>query len=561
MQVLKRLLVTVLLICMAIFFTACGDLSQSVPQNTADNTRYGVKDDIMDKGPVKGGTLNLFSTKPDTLNPLLTNNAYVRDFLGLMFESLVKIDKSQKPVLCLAASFEYSESGYALTIKLRDNVFWHNNIPISSEDVEYTINTLKRAELKSPYAKNVENILTCEIIDGKTIKLKLLKSNYFTVNSLTFPVIPKHYFLDDNLMNKVSEANMKPVGTGPYRFVSYKENELRMIVNTRWWNSQADGKDALTLPYISEVCVKIYDDVNEAVNAFNRHETDVAFIEPGKNSAYSGRTDMTVKKYISRNFDFLAFNLAKPALSDKIVRKAISYALDKYRLINDSIPGEAISADLPLSPESWLSDARNNAVTPDKNKARELLIQNNWRENKGEFYKYIDNSYTPLTFELLVNDANDERGRTAQRIAEQFKEVGIVINIKKVTWDNELKLINSKNFDMVLIGSTINTVPDLSFLYSTGTDTQLQGNATRNIAGYSNSKVDEMLIGALRTGVPEDQRYFISFAEAIIEDEVPYIGLYFKYESALFSKRIRGEISPYTWNRYDDVTRWYIPQG
>jgi len=142
----------------------------------------------------------------------------------------------------------------------------------------------------------------------------------------------------------------------------------------------------------------------------------------------------------------------------------------------------------------------------------------------------------------------------AEEIKDQLKEAGIVLNIKSVTWEDELNKVKSGKFDMAFIGCTVPSIPDISFLYSSA-----EIGTGINIAGYENESVDNYLSQILReTDSSRKKAYFFNMKEAINED-MPYLGLYFFYDAAIYNKRIRGEFSPCIWDKYDNFTKWYIP--
>jgi len=143
----------VVLVIASIVFSACSiDLSRLLEEgnNDYDFLNNGV-DDVLDTGPVKNGVLNLFSTEPDTLNPILTSNAYVKEYSCFVFESLVRLDGNQKAVPLLAESWEGSDDGLVWTFYLKENIYWHDGIPFSAEDVEFTASVIMNAGVNSPY--------------------------------------------------------------------------------------------------------------------------------------------------------------------------------------------------------------------------------------------------------------------------------------------------------------------------------------------------------------------------------------------------------------------------
>ncbi|NLD49874.1 MAG: peptide ABC transporter substrate-binding protein, partial [Clostridiaceae bacterium] len=495
----RKIFILVAIFIMNLLLPSCSVMNE--PQEPSNNNENifmnGNMDDVLDTGPVKGGILNLFSTAPDTLNPITTNNAYVKDYSRFIFESLVTINKAQEPVPLLAENWTVSYNGLEWTFFIRRGVNWHDSIPLSAEDVEFTINTIMDPSVNSHYKTNVRNISSVNIIDDYTIKITLNTPNSFTPEMMTFPIIPKHYFLGEDMLT--SQKNYKPVGTGPYEFAEYRENEhIKFKNNDKWWAGkesvkkdkewESQGKESRieSLPYIIEINIKIYGKDKSIDNAFQSKEVDLITMDREEWTRYSGRSDITLKKYPGNEYEFIAFNLSNNILKEKEVREAIAYSVDKLKLIDKFMPGEAVAADIPVIPDTWLYNTNVLSYTVNTSKARQILMDAGWKENKGVLYKNINGVYTTLKLEMLVNDDNDLRLKVAEQIKEQLAQTGIELNIKKVKWDDEFKRIKSRKFDMVFLGCTVTSIPDISFMYSSG-----QIGTGFNIAGYKNETVDD----------------------------------------------------------------------
>lgn len=539
-------------VCISILFTSCSYINISEQDGSKENEYnfLNSKDDVIDIGPVRGGVLKLYSTIPDTLNPILTNNKYVRDYSVFVFESLVTLDKNQKPVPTLAKSWEISDDGLTWTFHLEENVFWHDNMPFTAEDVEFTINAIISSP-NSSYKPNVSNITMFSAIDRKTFRIVLKNPNSFTAELMTFPILPKHYFEGEELAS--SPKNNSPMGTGPYKFAEYNPGQyVKLKSNENWWKSEQDNSSDLKIPYIQEIEIRLYDKTKSRTDAFQGGDVDVLTIDRGLWSKYNGRTDITMKKYISNEFEYIAFNLSNKILKLPEVRQAIAYAVDKTKIINSILHGEAIASDLPLIPDTWLNDTNAVFYSPDKEKARKLLEDGGWKESNGLLYKKINGANTALKLEMLVNEDNSTRLKVAEEIKKQLKEVGIELTITKLKWDEEMKRIDRKRFDMVFIGCQITSLPDISFLYSSESG-QL------NISGYKNEEVDEYLRKITLEKNDDVKKSYYSKLKELINQDVPYLGLYFYNEAVVYSKRIKGEFNPYLWNKYFDFVRWYTP--
>jgi peptide/nickel transport system substrate-binding protein len=550
--------VIILLLILTISLTACtlpGEHGTNTPEGTLiSDTRS--KDEVIDRGPVKGGTLRLFSTYPDTLNPVYTNNVYVQDFSQLVFESLVRLGKDLKPLPLLAEKWEVSPDGLTWTFTLKKEVFWHDNRQFSAEDVEFTLESILKHQSVSPYKDSLENIISFSSVNRYTFRILLKKPDSFIVERMTFPILSKfRYKKEEELTNLQSSANRKPVGTGPYRFLSFTDKKLvSLTANSNWWGFSEQDKQ-VSIPYIAQVDIKLYPNADDSLNAFQIKDVDAIFIGRNECGKYAGRTDMVIKKFLDRNFDFLAFNLSKPLLQDKVLRQAIVTAVNKSKLLEEVMPGEGIPADFPCNPELWLKAGNIQAYDTGASKAKELLIGDGWKEENEVLYKRIKGVKTPLQLELLVNDENDVRAKVAVKLAGQLEAAGIHLQVKQVPWEDSLSLVQQKKFDIVLTGCRIPTIPDLSFLYSSAA-----ANGGLNIAGYANAQVDVYLDRILTERDESLRKAYFTNMFNIISDEVPYIGLYFYYNAGLFSKRVRGEINPYLACKYNGVINWYIPR-
>ena len=206
----KRVLFLIITITISIFFTSCAALSIG-DEKTEEENKYNFlnsQDDVIDTGPVKGGALKLYATTPDTLNPILTNNMYVREYCGFIYESLAVIDKNQKAVPVLAKSWETSYDGLTWTFHIKENIFWHDNMPFSAEDVEFTLNAIITSP-NSSYKANVNNVTTFSAVDAKTFRIVLKNPNSFTAELMTFPILPKHYFVGQDLLTSAKNKDRK----------------------------------------------------------------------------------------------------------------------------------------------------------------------------------------------------------------------------------------------------------------------------------------------------------------------------------------------------------------
>ncbi|HEY5587201.1 MAG TPA: peptide ABC transporter substrate-binding protein [Ruminiclostridium sp.] len=563
----KVLRVISLIIIIGILLSAC---TVNLKRKTdVVEAPYADKYDVIDKGPVKGGSVRLFTTPIDTLNPIITNNIYVQDFLGLVFEGLYRLDSTGQPIPVLAKSSSISADGLSLTVLLINDIKWQDKMPLKAEDIVFTINTIMDAKNNSVYIKNVQNIASVAASDNNTVVIKLKKPYSFIKNELTFPIIPMHHFLNENIKDKKSKVNLLPIGTGPYSFASYNSKTgIKLKLNEQWWNSAKDNNEtdtsttpgtkttisAIPLPYIPTVEIKIFQNSNDANAAFQTGSIDVIPAEYGEFRKYIGRTDITMKRYIGKNYEFLSMNLKKGPLADKRVRNALNDFINKKQLVDTAASGIAVPAEIPVPPNSWIYQLTSLQQSNDLKKAKGLMTQSGYILDTN-MNKYVK-KYTKkaLTLKLIVNDDNILRLSVANEIASQLGKIGITVVVSRVPWADVQKNISSGAYDMAILGYRISSIPDLSFAYATA-----EISSGLNVAKYSNPTVDSYLQQILTQNNSETQKsMYINLLKIILEDR-PYIGLFFLNESVMYSKNIRGAINPYVGNKYNDISQWYIP--
>lgn len=595
---MKKNLNLFIILIFCVMLSACQtgmDPAQMLQYSDSEITGQNEDYDILDKGPVPGGTLNIFTTEPDTLNPILTKNTYTADFLSFIYEGLTRLDENQRAVPVLADSWTVSPDGLIWDFHIRDGVRWQDGKAFTASDVEFTIRTIQNNSIDSVYKPLLLNIVTCTAVDSSDLRIALKKPDSFLPEAMTFPVLPKHQFSSRDVLS--SSKQFSPVGTGPYAYVSYTpEKNVVMKANRDWWQLSAanDSTDDDNGMYIETIHANIFKSPEDAMGAFQLGEIDLAGIPAGDLAKYKGRTDLVIKKYASRNYEFLAFNMHNPVFSDPFARKAIDLAIDRDELINEVLPGEAEAARLPVLQESWINGAGEtngtdgtfpvsaipyptsdytteaaiiNSTTPTAITATtpaEALTAGGWKQGNGGYYKYIGGARRYLRVSLLVNTNNTVRVRAAQKICEQLQKAGIPTELKQVAWNELLNSVAAFRYDMAFIGCRIPQFPDISCLYSNGyLQTALPGTGSNafNVSGYSSPVIDANIASLFRE--TDDSRRITIFKalQNQIDKDTPYVGLYFLRDAMAYGKRLRGPLGPDTWNRFKGFTQWYKPEA
>ncbi len=525
-----------------------------------NNGIYKNNDDVMDKGPVKGGTLRLFSTFPDTLNPLTTKNSYVSDFLSFIYEGLVTLDEKQQPEPLLSDKWTVSFDGLTWNFHIREGVLWSDGEAFTSKDVEFTFNLLLNAKIDSVYKDQLENVATFSSVDPSNFKIVLIKPDSFTAEKMTFPIVPVHL-----QASMTADDAFKPVGTGPFKLEEYvKEKAVTLKKNDSWWYIDAREDKSKEILLMDKISVNIYKSIEDCINAFQIYDIDIACINMDDINKYTSRTDMIMKKYPSREFEFLTFNLRNPVLSDLSVRKAVAAAIDRQAIVQEILKGCATISDLPIHPGSWLIEGLNSAPAAANavQAPKEILLEGGWKENSNGFFKSFGGVYKKLEIELLVNNNNSRRILVAERICQQLRAAGIAAKVTRLPWSGVSKLLNTGKFAMAYTGCRITQVPDISFLYSNSylpSFHPLQENTVRNISGYNSLEANTLIEQLYKETDTERKKKILSGFKNLVNTDLPYIGLFFLDNAVIYRPSVRGSLDPNVWNKYNDITGWYLP--
>jgi peptide/nickel transport system substrate-binding protein len=319
----------------------------------------------------RGGVVVIGTTqKPRHLNSAVQSGIATMMPAAQLFASPLRMDAQWKPQPYLAEKWELSPDNRSVSLTLRKDALFHDGKPITSEDVKFSIETIRdNHPFKSMYAP--VNAVT--ISDAQTAVVRLAEPHpalLLAMSTSLTPIIPKHIF-GDGPDPKVHPRNANPVGSGPFKLVEFKPGEH--IVLDRF-----DKFFLKDLPRLDRIIVKEYKDPASLLLAFERGEVDV-------HQGIGDPRDLARAKKIPGvqlvggaapaigPLLWLAFNTKSPKLADKRVRQAINFAIDR-KFILDSLLGGAHKASTgPIASGSPFYTAEVETYAFNIAKANQLL--------------------------------------------------------------------------------------------------------------------------------------------------------------------------------------------
>ena len=471
----------------------------------------------------------------DTMNPILSKNRNIQEISKIIYEPLINLNQYYEKEYCLATEVAKTDA-LTYVVKVNDKATWSDGTKVTANDVKFTVDMIKADGLSSIYEENVKAISGLECIDEKTVQISLAyEVPYFEYN-LTFPILSSVYYQDEDFVN--TAKNEMPIGTGKFKIVEVVDNKIKLARNDTYWNKEK-------LPMVKEVVITKFQTIGEVYNAFKSGDIDLYIVKANNVEQYIGTIGYNKVEYKSRDYDFLVLNNTNEALSNPVVRKALSLVIDRSTLV-------AATLGQGYTPSNFSLDMGNFLYTEDLNfaanteEAHQLLIADGWEYKSNVWQKNVDGKLQKLNFNLLVDSSNENRVKVAEAIKAQYENFGVHFNILYLSYENYINSLNNKSYDVILAGVTMGFSPSVELFFG-----------ENNLANYYNEEVMNILNETKNTS---DRGTLYNKYERLFNiylEEAPYIGLYRNTESIIMNQGLVGNIIPNTFNIFDNIEKWY----
>ncbi|KWX57173.1 hypothetical protein ASJ79_12260 [Mycobacterium sp. NAZ190054] len=451
------------------------------------------------------------------------------DMAPLWAEGLVDLDASLQPVPQLAESWEISDDATEYTFRLRDDVNWHDGTPFTADDVVYTINeALQFAPTAARFAEYVQG---AEKIDDHTVVVKLTEPYAAIMVGLSRAVtgiLPAHLYSGTDIAS--NPANVAPVGTGPYKFVSWDRGQrITFEKNPDYWVADE--------PKFDEVTFQVLPDDSARIAGLRRGEIGWAPLDELPTAQLSLLdSDPNVVKLTDIgdvNTVLLFFNAEEGPTSDLRVRKAIATAVDREQINQTAFPGQGVASTTVLP--AVFSELASQDLTWDSAYPRDIEKAKALLDDAG-FPAGSDG--TRMTLRFTANQG-DEFTSLANIMVSQLAPLGIRLDISQP--DNESRneaVYHQGDFDLFATTYTSFFDPALGVhrAYTCEQVGQTSGNASR----YCNQELEAAFREADAARSVEERAAAYEKATQIIMDDVPALALVNRQDAGYASARIGG---------------------
>jgi peptide/nickel transport system substrate-binding protein len=388
----------------------------------------------------------------------------------MIFDTLTNYDEKLQPTPQLAESWDRTADAKQLTLTLRKGVQFHTGREMTSDDVVYNLQRPLDPKLQSTIASFT--ILPGFVPQGTTFEAK---DKYTVVIRSPQPWVGVYDYLQVlNIIDKETaegpDAKLKAVGTGPFTFVEWSQGQhLKFAKNKNYWQS---GR-----PYLDGVTVNIKADAQAAVTELEAGGVDM-MLAPTWRDFGRLKADprfQAIKVDQPSTFHQFQPNVTFKPLDDKRVRQALSYAIDRKRIVESVFLGETTPESLPWLPSSPAYEAsKQNFYTFDLEKAKALLNEAG-----------ISN----LTLDFLYTAADPAYAQMGEIYHGDLLKIGVTLNLKTLATAQMLDTIQKQTYNglYTLNDPWANMEPITLFTSSSSAQHK------KNNAGYTNPQYTEMV--------------------------------------------------------------------
>ena len=522
--------------------------SEKTNENETTKSAPEVSSEKASSGPVEGDWLIYhLGAEPGTLNPITATDAYEGIVNGAnIYETLIKRDNETlelKPLL--AESWTISEDKLTYTFKIKKGVKWHDGVPFTTADIVFSYKTIMDPKVDAPQLRSYyQEIKDVRAIDDYTVRFTYARPYFLALEFCGgIPIVPRHIFENGDF--NTNPAGRKPVGTGPFKFLKWTTgSEIVLEKNNDYWGEK---------PHLNRIIFRIITDPSVALQVLKRQELDVASLTPIQWERQTSSPDFEKHfdkfSYYAPNYSYIGWNSAKPYFSDKRVRRAMTYLVNRG-LILDKIMfdlGAVVTNPFYINSPEYDKDIKPIPYNPEE--AKKLLDEAGWTDHDGDGVR--DKDGVKFAFEFLIPNESETGEKIATILKEELDRVGIAMDIRKTEWAVFTMRLNERKFDAVTLAWSMGVESDP---YQIWISTQVEKGS--NFVGFKNAEADKLIEEARQEFDKKKRIELYRKFSQIVNDEQPYTFLFCRKATIAVNKRFANVI---VHPLGIDPVEWYVP--
>ncbi len=477
----------------------------------------------------------------------------------LIYSGLIRFDDRGQPFGDLAETWGISQDGKVYNFSIRPQAVWHDGQPVTSQDVIYTVDLLRDENTPIPAdLREFWNQVEVVELDNKTLQFRLPEPFAPFLDYLTFGILPQHIWQDTPPQAMAdSPLNLTPVGSGPYKFerILTEDQQITGVALSAFADYYA------AKPFIQEFMFKYFPDAAATLAAYQAEELQGIGLIP-QETLPAALKEPNLSIYTGREprLGLVYFNLDQPGLpffQDAALRRALLMGVNRQRIIDRLMGGQAVLADGPILPGAWAYYEDIEQVQYDPAQALKIIKDAGYTiPAEGGDVRSKDG--VQFAFELVYPDQAPYQ-TVAESLAADWAKLGVKADLKAVSAEEILSgYLEPGTYQAALVDLNLGRTPDpdpYPFWH------QSQINGGQNYARWNDSQASEYLEQA-RVDVDQAERVkrYRNF-QVRFTNQMPALPLYYRVQSYGIDQGVRGvRVGPLfdPSDRFNYVTEWYL---
>jgi peptide/nickel transport system substrate-binding protein len=517
--------------------------------------------ELLPEEPRYGGTAVVaLPFDPISMNPLGQEGTILAWTLHqeLLFTPLFRLGEDLEPVPALVErwdSVRVAPDTLALTFHLRRDVFWHDGVPTTADDVVFTWHRALDPATAWPMRSSLEFYdPAIERVDSFTVRLRARANAGFLSNLIWLIPAPRHLLESTPAAGTARHPyGREPVGNGRFRFVRYASREQWVFEANADYPRELGGR-----PYLDRLVLRIVPEPTSRLTELLAGSVDVMLeVRPQQARAIGASRTHRLLEAPSVAFYGVFWNTRAPQLRDARVRRALTLAMDRQAMVDVAFDGRAGVGRTPVRPIDWMFDATASAA-PDPAAAAALLEQAGWTLRPGETTRR-DEAGRPLRFQLLAPSGYALEDVLVPMQA-QLQAVGAEMSIRMFEVNTLFdRLAGAENgrgewerdFEAAFYGLYTFVKDDREWLHSRHRTQRF------TVTGYESDRLDSLMdtlavVLDREAALPLWRAY-----QRMLIDEAPVSVVYYKHHLVGVHRRMQG-VSIDARGEFPSVARWWL---
>ncbi|MDQ6686732.1 MAG: ABC transporter substrate-binding protein [Actinomycetota bacterium] len=487
-------------------------------------------------GAPGGGTLTI---QGDAGNPQLVENfnplVSATELHGgyLIYEPLEirsPIDGSFSQYLATGHKFTNPTT---LQFSLRQGVKWSDGKQFSAADVSFTFNLLKKNPAMD--SAGVWAQLASVTGSGNTVTFTFKKANVpFAGVLAATPIVPQHVW--SKMSNPAKDANIHPVGTGPFMLASFAPTQYALKKNPTYWNASKIAPSKVVFPAQSSNQSTNQLDVTSGKFDWSYNflpDVKKTFVSRSKNNVYWFPPGGTIGLFL---------NVTKQPYGNAEFRKGLSLALNRdliaTKAVNGYLKGASQSGLILPNLQKWLDPSLPNQgnVTQSTSSAMQAFTKAGYTK-KGS--KLVDSSGKQATMTITMPANFTDWVAAGKEVVNQLTPLGFKVNIDTPQFPQYSNATQNGTFDAALggFGGTGDPYTDFNNALNSSFASPINTASANNFERFKSPQVDAALAKLAAATDPATQKSATNSLQQVMYNQVPIVLMYYGGSWGLFSTR------------------------